>query len=310
MCLSIHPSIHLSICLSTPGGGYPSQVQAGGTPARSSWGYPCQGVPHLRYPPSDLAGGYPSRGDSPPQVPHQTWLGGTLVGVPHLGYHQSDLARGYPVGVPHLRYPPIRPTWGYPGRGVTPLQVPPSQTLPGGPHWGYPTLSTPPVGPGWGVGTSVGVPHLRYPPSDLAKGYPRRGTLPRIPHSCQTWLGGTLTGGYPTSYRITDGVLDMLRSACLLHSRRRTFLFLHFSNSVYSVHSRFSKYGETLYVHIYINTNIVSTILYSTRKSCSMTARGIPPAVQQVLALLFCLGGGGGTQVLSWPRRQCNRVLS
>ena len=36
---------------------------------------------------------------------------------------------------------------------------------------------------------------------------------------------GPMGGGYPTSYRITDGVLDTPRSVCLLRSRRRTFLF-------------------------------------------------------------------------------------
>ena len=60
----------------------------------------------------------------------------------------------------------------------------------------------------------------------MAGGYPDGGTLPQVP-PCHTWLGGTPTGGgYPTSYRITDGVLDTPRSECLLRWRRRTFLFI------------------------------------------------------------------------------------
>ena len=108
----------MSVCryLWGGGGGYPSQVQlgripqpgpAGGYPLRvppirpgwrvpllggvphlryphQTWagGYPCQGVPHLRYHPlSDLAGGYPCRGGISPRVPpHQTWLGVPLLG--------------------------------------------------------------------------------------------------------------------------------------------------------------------------------------------------------------------------------------
>ena len=70
-----------SFCLSTPGGVYPGQVQVGG--------YPCQGVPHLWYPPSDLAGG------TPPRVP------------------PSDLAGGYPTS--STPPPPVRPgQGGYP----------------------------------------------------------------------------------------------------------------------------------------------------------------------------------------------------
>ena len=50
-------------------------------------------------------------------------------------------------------------------------------TLMGVPHLGYP-----PVRPRWGV-PRWQVPHLGYPP----------------PPPCQTWQGGTLAGGYPTS---------------------------------------------------------------------------------------------------------------
>ena len=93
-----------------------------------------------------------------------------------------------------------------------------------------------------------GLPHLRYPPSDLARGYPNRryptlGTpirpargvpqqevtppwVPPSPH--QTWPGGcTPMGGVP--HRV---VLDVPWSVCLLRSRRRTFLLV-FTNSVY-----------------------------------------------------------------------------
>ena len=80
--VSVHPSIHPSVC--------PELVPAparGSTPARSSGG-----VPHLEYPPSDLAGGTP-------------------------------VGRGYICwGAPHLRYP----CWGYPTSGT------PHQTWPGG----------------------------------------------------------------------------------------------------------------------------------------------------------------------------------
>ena len=125
----------LSVCLSTlrvgtparSRGGVPSQVWwggGGGTPARSSWGgtppgqgghptsgFPCQtwpgGIPHLGYPPSDLAGGtpvgrYPTLGtpllDLAGGVPHLAW------GYPTSDTPPSDLAGGTPPGwgVPHL----------------------------------------------------------------------------------------------------------------------------------------------------------------------------------------------------------------
>ena len=135
-------------CLSTPGGGtlarsrqgwYPSQVQLGG--------YPCREVPHLRYPPSDLAeevplpGGYapvrPSRGVPPAGRPHPQVPPSDLArGNPTLGIPPSDLARGYPLlGISHLRYP----HWTCPGVGY------PRQTWLGGtpargvPHLGWST---------------------------------------------------------------------------------------------------------------------------------------------------------------------------
>ena len=93
-----------SVCLSTPGGvPWPGPDGRGGTPARSSEGYPLGtphqtwpgvsllgGVPHLRYPPSDLAGRVPLPGGYPTSgTPHQIWPGGTPTGdtppqVPHM----------------------------------------------------------------------------------------------------------------------------------------------------------------------------------------------------------------------------------
>ena len=50
-------------------GGYPRQVQPGG--------YPCEGVPHLRYPPHRTwLGGYPTLGTNPTPV-RPGWGGGT-----------------------------------------------------------------------------------------------------------------------------------------------------------------------------------------------------------------------------------------
>ena len=72
--------------------------------------------------------------------------------------------------------------------------------------------------PCWGGGTQV-------PPKVRAGGYPARGT----------WGWGTLPGtprgqdgGYPARGvpRTAHGVLDTPQSVCLLHSRRRTFLFI------------------------------------------------------------------------------------
>ena len=86
--------------LTTPVGGYPGQVQMGGTPARSSqWGthlgYPPSqtwlGVaPHLEYPPplSHLAGGYPCWGGYPTSGNRwSTWY--AAVGMP-LAFTQED----------------------------------------------------------------------------------------------------------------------------------------------------------------------------------------------------------------------------
>ena len=96
----------------------------------------------------------------------------------------------------------VRSRWGVipkpgPGPAVRPGQEGP---LPGGTP-----PQVPPVRPGQGE------PHLGYPPSDLAGGVPQGGETPIPPR--------------PVRPRVIDGVLDMLRSVCLLRSRRRTFLY-------------------------------------------------------------------------------------
>ena len=119
---------HVSVCLSTPWGGYPGQVQTG-------WG---GGLPG-----QVQAGGYPTLGTTPP-LPGQTWLGGTPPRVPTP---LLDLAGGTSAGgVPHLGYPRVRPGQGYPcrGRGTPPWVIPP------------------PVGHGWGVPLPGGVLHLGW----------------------------------------------------------------------------------------------------------------------------------------------------
>ena len=108
------------------------------------------------------------------------------------------------------------------------------------PRWGYPTLGTHlPIRPGQGGTLSGGalleVPHLRYPPSDLVKGYPLAGYptfgnppsdlargypargippwvcpigpgwgvphwgVPHLGYPLSDLAGGTQPGGYPTS---------------------------------------------------------------------------------------------------------------
>ena len=137
---------HPSICLSTGGGWYPSQVQLGGTQARSNW----------RVTP-------PGQGGTPPQVP----LSDLARGVLHLRYPLSDLARG----------PPIRPGRWYPCWRVPHLGFPsPQSDLARGstparwvPHLGYPWSDLTGGYPCWGV------PQLGYPWSDLAGGYPTSG---------------------------------------------------------------------------------------------------------------------------------------
>ena len=170
----------------------------------------------------------------------------TLFVSPHLrgggGYRPDPASRG----VLHIGNPPCWTWLGVPWQGGTPPQVSPSDLARGYPSRGYSTLGTlplsdlaggtlvggtppwvppsdlargyPPVGPGWGV------LHLGYPPIRPGWGYPGGGIPPRV-----TPLGPGQGvpqpgGGYPTSYRITDGVLVTPRSVCLLRSRRRTVL--------------------------------------------------------------------------------------
>ena len=85
------------------------------------------------------------------------------------------LTRVCPSVCPHLGggVPQPGPDGGvYPSQGDTPLWVPP-------------------VGPGHGGTPAGGVPHLRYPLSDLAGGYPTLGTPPVGPGWGVPLLGGT-----------------------------------------------------------------------------------------------------------------------
>ena len=100
-------------------------------------------------------------------------------------------------------------------------------------RWGDP-CQVPPIRPGEGYPWQ-GVPHLGYPPSDLVGAFPLLGGTPpqQVHPPIGSGQGVPLPGGTPP--RVTDGVLDMPQSVCLLHSRRRTFLYesdlaKHFSN--------------------------------------------------------------------------------
>ena len=169
---SIHPFIHPSVCLSTPGGGggvpQPGPDGGGeGTSARSR-----QGVP--------LPGGYPTSGTLP--------VGPGWGGYPCQGYPTE----GVPLlEVPHLGYPPVGP-----GRGVHHLRYPPSD-LPGGPHFGYPHQT-------W---LGRGVPHLRYPlfrPGGYTcQGVPHLGYPPH--QTCRGWGVPLPEGGPHPEYLIRRG---------------------------------------------------------------------------------------------------------
>ena len=97
-----------------------------------------------------------------------------------------------------------------------PCQVQPGGTLLGGtlprgvpcPVVGYPARGCTLLG-----GTLLGIPCWGYP----GGGYPARG---------YPALGVPYLGGYPG--RTTEVVLKIRRAVCLLHSRRRTFLFRGF----------------------------------------------------------------------------------
>ena len=128
-------------------------------------------------------------------------MGGTPLWVPPIG-------PGWGVpngGVPHLGYTsPIRPIWGGTTTGGTPPQVPL-------------------LGPGQGIPQQGGVSHLGYPHQTWLGGTPTGEDIPlRVP-PIRPGQGGTLMGGTPPQVR--DGVLDTVRSVCLLRSHRRTFLF-------------------------------------------------------------------------------------
>ena len=76
------PSIHPSVCLSSPRRGYPSQVQAGGGYPNLGgmlMGVPRQGVPWWGVP---WLGGYSNGGYPTLGTPCQTWMGG----YPDRGY--------------------------------------------------------------------------------------------------------------------------------------------------------------------------------------------------------------------------------
>ena len=79
-----------------------------------------------------------------------------------------------------------------------------------------------------------GVPHLRYPPSDLAGGYPC-WEVPHLGYPPPSDLagGGTPAGGGGTPPQVIDGVLDTPRSVCLLCSRRRNFLVIQLNIPFY-----------------------------------------------------------------------------
>ena len=107
----------------------------GGTPYQ---GVALLGVPHLGYPPSDLARG----------VPHPCW------GVSHLGYPPSDLAKGVPHpcwGVPHLRYPQSDLAGVPPQLDLAGVPPPQQGDLAGWTWLGYPPPSWtwPGYPPGW-----------------------------------------------------------------------------------------------------------------------------------------------------------------
>ena len=151
---------------------------------------------------------------------HTQGGGGTLA--------RSSWGGGTPPWVP-----PIRPGQGGTLTGGTPPQVPPGQTWPGGtPPWVppiRPCRGTPPWVPPprwtWLEGTLTGGTPPWVPPIRPCGGYPDWGVPHLGYHPVRPGCGGTPTGGHPTSYRITDGVLDTPRSVCLLRSRRRTFLW-------------------------------------------------------------------------------------
>ena len=91
-CLSIHPSIHPTFCLSTPRGGTRPGPGGGGT----------------------LLGGYPARG-----IPCWGYLGRV---PPRPGPDRGVPWPGPDGGVPWQGTPPARSRWGVPWQGTPPQQ--------------------------------------------------------------------------------------------------------------------------------------------------------------------------------------------
>ena len=113
-------------CQGVPHLGYPCscQVQAGCTPARSSWGVPHLGYPHQTWPEGYPAGGYPTLG-----TPFR----------PGQGYPSSSTPS--PIRPDQGMVPlPARSRWGVPQPGPPWVPPLPSDLVRGYPCWGgYPT---------------------------------------------------------------------------------------------------------------------------------------------------------------------------
>ena len=120
------------------------------------------------------------------------------------------------------------------------------------------SLSTPSQ-PGPASGTPAGgsptsgTPHWTW----LGGPLPGGGTPPQVPPSSRTWPRGVPLPGGGTPLQETDGVLDTPRSVCLLHSRRRTFLFLHISTLSFFLRSTSKQlnwnFSVKLYLYSYFN---------------------------------------------------------
>ena len=129
--VSVHPSIHPSVCSHLRGA--PRPGPAGGSPARSS-----QGVP--------LPGGYPDGGTPPRVPPSQTWPEGNPARwhPPRVPPSQVRMERGSQPGGTHLGVLPARSGWGYPSQGGSHPGYPPGQVRMGGtPARGVPAQGTP-----------------------------------------------------------------------------------------------------------------------------------------------------------------------
>ena len=124
--------------------------------------------------------------------------------------HGADTWGGVPCQVQLGGYP----AGGYPARGVPRQGTPSPRSGQGVPCQGVPFSGV----PCWGY-------QFRVPPSQVRMG--GGGPLPggTLPGGTQVGYppGQVRRGGYPV--RTTEGVLTTRRAVCLLHSRRRTFLF-------------------------------------------------------------------------------------